>query len=94
MNKFLQTYLPGKLGWKERTDSTPDVVEFVKYSKLTVLNLAVTLQKSRKHSLGTEYAAANAPSRLTISNILRKDLNFIFKKLSVCPVELLSGSST
>jgi len=37
VNKFLQrgTYLPEKLGWKERTVSTPDIVEFVEYSKLT-----------------------------------------------------------
>ena len=37
VNKFLQrrTYVPGKPGWKERTISTPDVVEFVGYSKLT-----------------------------------------------------------
>ena len=37
MNKFHQrgTYFPGKPGWKERTVSTPDVVEFVEYSKLT-----------------------------------------------------------
>ena len=55
VNKFLQrgTYFPGKPGWKERTVSTPDVVEFVEYSNL--LNLAVTLQKSGKHSLVTEY---------------------------------------
>ena len=54
------------------------------------------LQKSGKHSLGTEYtcAAANAPSCSTISDILRKDQNFTSKILSVYPEELLSGSST
>ena len=31
VNKFLHrgTYFPGKPGWKERTVSTPEVVEFV-----------------------------------------------------------------
>jgi len=28
-------FIPGKPGWKERTVSTDDVVEFVEYSKLT-----------------------------------------------------------
>ena len=40
------------------------------------------------------WAAANAPSRSTISDILRKDQNFTSKILSVCLEELLSGSST
>jgi len=37
VNKFHQreTYFPGKPGWKEQTVSTPDVVEFVEYFKLT-----------------------------------------------------------
>ena len=36
VNKFRQrwTYFPGKPGLKERTVSTPDIVEFVEYSKL------------------------------------------------------------
>ena len=35
VNKFLQTrtLLPGKPGWKNRTVSTPEVVEFVEYCK-------------------------------------------------------------
>jgi len=37
VNKFPKrgTYLPEKPGWKERTVSTPGVVQFVEYSKLT-----------------------------------------------------------
>jgi len=40
VKKFLQrgTYFPGKPGWKERTVSTPDVVEFVEYFILTKPN--------------------------------------------------------
>ena len=35
VNKFLQTgtLLPAKPGWKDRTVSTPEVVEFVEYCK-------------------------------------------------------------
>lgn len=57
---------------------------------LNFLNLAlVALQKSGKHSERNMCATANAPSRSTIRNILRKDLNFTFRKLSVWPEELL-----
>ena len=91
VNKFLQrgTYFPGKPGWKERTVSTPDVVEFVEYSKLTKPSSYTS--EIRQALVGNGIcAAANAPSRSTISDILRKDLNFTFKKLSVCPEESLS----
>ena len=83
VNKFLQTgtYFPGKPGWKERTVSTPDVVEFVEYSKLTKPSSYTS--EIRRALVGNGIcAAANAPSRSTISDILRKDLNFTFKKLS------------
>jgi len=95
VNKFLQRgmYLPGKLGWKERTVSTADVVEFVEYSKLTKPSSYAS--EIRQALVGNGIcASANASSRSTISDILRKDLNFTSKKLSVCPEELLSGSST
>jgi len=95
VNKFLQrgTYLPGKLGWKERTVSTVDVVEFVEYSKLTKPSSYAS--EIRQALIGNGIcAAANAPSRSTMSDILRKDLNFTSKQLSVCPEELLRGSST
>ena len=85
VNKFLQR----GPGWKERTVFTPDVVEFVEYSKLTKPSSYTS--EIRRALVGNGIcAAANAPSRSTISDILRKDLNFNFKKLSVCPEELLS----
>jgi len=95
VSKFLQrgTYLPEKPGWKERTVSTPDVVEFLEYSKLTKPS-SYTSEISQALAGNGICAAANAPSRLKISDMLRKDLNFNFKKLSVCPEELLGGSST
>ena len=92
VNKFLQrgTYFPGKPGWKERTVSaTPDVVEFVEYSKLTKPSSYTS--EIRQALVGNGIcAAANTPCRSTISDILRKNLNFTFKKLSVCPEESLS----
>ena len=88
--KFLQrgTYFPGKPGWKERIVSTPDV-EFVEYSKLTKPS-SYTLE-IRQAFIGNRICtAANAPSRSAISDILRKDLNFTFKKLSICVEESLN----
>jgi len=94
VNKSLQrvTYLPAKPGRRERTVSTPDVVEFVEYSKLT--NPSSYTSEIRQALVRNGICvAASAPSRSTISDILRKDSNFNFKNLSVCPEELLSGLS-
>jgi len=97
MNKFLQRgqYLPEKPGWEERKVSIPDVLEFVEYSKLTKPSSYMYTSEIRQALLGNGIcAAANAPPRSIISIILWKDLNFTFKKVSVCPEVLLSGSST
>ena len=50
VNKFLHrgTYFSGKPGWKERTVSTPDVVEFVEYSLvLSFLSILINVFKER-----------------------------------------------
>ena len=88
---FLQhgKYFPGKPGWKERTVSTPEVVEFVEYCKIT--KPSTYNSEIRQALVGNGICtAANAPSCSKISDILRQDLNFTFKKLSVCPEESLS----
>jgi len=88
-----KAYLPGKPGWKERPVSTADVVEFVEYSKLPKPSSYAS--EIRQALVGNGIcAAANVPSRSTISDILRKAQNFTSKILSVCSEELLSGSST
>ena len=91
VNKFLQhgTYFPGKPGWKGQTVSTPDVVEFVEYCKITKPSTYTSEIREALVANGI-CTAANAPSRSTSSTILRQDLNFTFKKLSVCPEESLS----
>jgi len=74
LNKFLQrgTYLPEKPGWKERTVSTPDVTEFVEYSKLTKPSSYTS--EIRQALVGNSICAtANAPSRSTISDILSRE---------------------
>jgi len=56
-----KTYLPGKAGWKERTVSTADVVEFVEYSKLTKPSSYAS--EIRQALVGNGICvAANAPS--------------------------------
>ena len=95
VNKFLQhgSLFPGKPGWKERTVSTPDVVEFVEYSKI---KKKPSIQTSEiRQSLVDEGICnvANLPSRSTIGDILRNDLDFTFKKISVCPEESLTNEN-
>ena len=95
MNKFLQhgTYLLGKPGGKERTVSTPDVAEFVEYCEMT--KPGTYNSDIRQALVGNGICtAANAPSRPTINDILRQDLNFTFKKLSVCPKVSLSEKTS
>ena len=67
----------------------PNVVEFVEYCKL---NKPSTYNSEIREALvGSGICTvANVPPHSTISNILRKDLNFTYKNLSVCPEELLS----
>jgi len=97
LNKFLQrgTYLPKKPGWKERTVSTPDVIEFVEYSKLTKPSSYTS--EIRQALVGNGICAAtNAPSRSTISDILSREERpkFQSQKNSLFALKSLSGSST
>jgi len=90
LNRFHQRriYLESRVGRNEQ------------FLPMTLLNLwntlnLLSLAEIRQALVGNGIcAAANAPSRSTISDILRKDQNFSSKILSVCPEELLSGSST
>lgn len=83
-----ETILPGKPGWKPRTISTPAVVEFVEYIKTTKPSTyASEIQQSLiEHEISNPN---NVPST-TIGDIINKDLNFTFKKLSPCPEESLT----
>ena len=88
------TILPGKPGWKPRTVSTPNVVELVEYVMTTKPStFASEIQQSLfDHDNCTPN---NVPSSSTIyiSDILNKDLNFIFKKLSSCPEASLTDAN-
>ena len=86
------TILPGKPGSKPRTVSTPEVVEFVEYIKdIKPSIFATEIQQSLiDHGVCTPN---NVPSTSTIGDILNKDLNFTFKKLSPCPEESLTNQN-
>ncbi len=85
----LGSILPGKPGWKERTVSTPQVVEFVEYSKTIKPSTSATeIQQGLVDNDVCDLA--NVPARSTISDILRKDLMFTWKKLTVIPEESLT----
>jgi len=84
VNKFRQrwTYFPGKPGLKERTVFTPDIVEFVEYSKLT--NPRSYTSEIRQALIRNGIcAAANAPSRLTSRATCLRRLQFARLKLSI-----------
>ena len=69
VNKFLQrgTFLPEKPGWKERTVSTPDVVQFVEHSKLTEPEPSSYTSEIRQSLFGKGICvAAKAPFCSTI----------------------------
>ena len=80
MNKFLHrgTYFPGKPGWKERTVSAPDVVEFVEYSLvLSFLSILINVCKERSlyditifwsltYSLKKRYSFFNAIEKILV----------------------------
>ena len=92
IDRFLktETLLPGKPGEKQRVVSTtPDVVEFVEYAKTTKPSAFTSeiQQGLVDHGVCTP---DQVPSRSTISDIIRKDLNFTFKKLSAIPEESLT----
>jgi transposase len=91
INRFIRfgAILPGKTGWKERTISTPQVVEFVEYCKVSKPSTSASeLQEALIEN--DVCTIDNIPARSTISDILRKDLNFTWKKLSVRPAESLT----
>jgi transposase len=83
------TMLPGKPGGKERTISTPPVVEFVEYCKLLKPS-SLTSEIQQGLIDNGICTAANLPARSTVGDILKKDLNFTWKKLSIRPEESLT----
>ncbi|XP_028407133.1 uncharacterized protein LOC114529512 [Dendronephthya gigantea] len=91
LSKFIQRghLLPLKPGGKERHIATQPVVEYIEYQKIskpsiTALEIQVALVNDGICNL------ENLPSRSTISDVLRKDLNFTYKKLKVVPQESLT----
>ena len=94
VNKFLQhgTLLPGKPGWKDRTVSTPEVVEFVEYCKTEKPSIQTSEIRQSVLDEGISNIA-NLPSRSTIGDILRNDLDFTLKKITVCPEESLTNEN-
>ena len=91
LSKFLQngTAAPGKPGWKERTVATPNVVEFVEYCKVFKPSTR-TFEIQQGLLANAICTPANLPARSTISDIVRQDLHFTWKKLSVHPAECLT----
>ena len=83
LSKFLQngTAAPGKPGWKERTVATPNVVEFVEYCKVFKPSTR-TFEIQQGLLANAICTPANLPARSTISDIVRQDLQFTWKKLS------------
>ena len=95
VNKFLQTgtLLPGKPGWKDRTVSTPEVVEFVEYCKTKKPSIQTSeIRQSLVDEGISVLHRPDRPSRSTILQlatfyILRNDLDFTFKKITLTPEE-------
>ena len=80
---------PLKPGGKERHVATPNVVEYIEFKKvskpsITAVEIQLALLNDGVCNL------ENLPSKSTISDVLRKDLNFTFKKLKVVPQESLT----
>ena len=91
LSKFLQngTAAPGKPGWKERTVATPNVAEFVEYCKVFKPSTR-TFEIQQGLLANAICTPANLPARSTISDIVRQDLQFTWKKRSVHPAESLT----
>ena len=73
--------LPGKPGWKDRTVSTPEVVEFVEYCKTK--KPSIQTSEIRQSLVDEEICyIANRPSRSTIGDILysEKRSGFYFQE--------------
>ena len=83
---------PLKLGGKERQIATPNVVQYIEFLNLskpsiTAFDIQEALIKDGVYNL------ENLPSKSTISDVRRKDLNFTFKKLKVVPLESLNENN-
>ena len=83
---------PLKPGGKERQIATPSVVEYTEFLNLskpsiTAFEIQEALINDRVCNL------ENLPSKSTISDVRRKDLNFTFKKLNVVPQESLNENN-
>ena len=75
-----------KPGGKERQIANPNVVEHIEYQKLDKPNTTtVELQAALVHH--GVCTPENLAARSTISDILRKDLQYTYKKLRVVPEE-------
>ena len=83
------TEAPGKPGWKERTVATPNVVEFVEYCKFFKPSTRTFEIQQGLHA-NAICSPANLPARSTISDIVRQDLQFTWKNLSVHPAQSLT----
>ena len=94
VGRFLRSgsILPHKPGWKERTVSKPEVVEFVEYCK-TVKPSTSTAEIQEALINNNVCDVANIPACSTVSDILTKDLGFTWKKLTVCPKESLTDEN-
>ena len=73
-------------GGKERTIANPNVVEFIEYQKTakpstSAAELQAALVRDRVCT------PENLPAKSTISDVLRKDLQYTYKKLHIVPEE-------
>ena len=81
LSKFLQngTVSPEKPRWKERTLATPNVVEFVEYCR--VFQPSTRSFETQQGLLAIVICTpANLPARSIISDIVRQDLQFTWKR--------------
>ena len=83
---------PLKPGGKERQIATPNVIEYIEFLNLykpsiTAFNIQEALINDGVCNL------ENLPSKSTISDVRRKDLNFTLKKLKVVPLESLNENN-
>ena len=83
---------PLKPGGKERQIATPNVVEYIEFLNLSKPSItAFDIQEALINDGVCNLE--NLPSKSTISDVRRKDLNFTFKKLKVVPQESLNENN-
>ena len=75
-----------KPGGKERQIANPNVVEHIEYQKLDKPSMT-TVELQAALLCDGVCTPENLPARSTISDILRKDLQYTYKKLHVVPKE-------